>query len=86
MQEELEVRNAELAEERQMMLRIGVNVGDVMVEEGNLYGDGVNVAGRLEGVAEAGGICNSGSTFDQVKGKLSVRSTRDSTCSGAVLY
>ncbi len=71
MQEELRIRNAELAGERQMKFRIGVNVGDVMVEDDNLYGDGVNVAARLEGVAEAGGICISGSTFDQVKDKLS---------------
>jgi TolB-like protein/class 3 adenylate cyclase/Tfp pilus assembly protein PilF len=71
-QEELRIRNAELAEERQMKFRIGVNVGDVMVEDDNLYGDGVNVAARLEGMAEAGGICISGSTFDQVKNKLSI--------------
>ena len=71
-QEELRIENAELAEEHQMKFRIGVNVGDVMVEDDNLYGDGVNVAARLEGVAEAGGICISGSTFDQVKDKLSI--------------
>ncbi len=72
MQEELRIRNAELAEEHQMKFRIGVNVGDVMVEDDNLYGDGVNVAARLEGIAEAGGICISGSAFDQVKDKLSI--------------
>jgi adenylate cyclase len=71
-QEELPVQNAELAEERQMLFRIGVNVGDVMVEDDNLYGDGVNVAARLEGVAEPGGICISGSAFDQVKDRLSI--------------
>ncbi len=71
-QEELRIENAELAEEQQMKFRIGINVGDVMVEDDNLYGDGVNVAARLEGVAEAGGICISGSTFEQVKDKLSV--------------
>ena len=71
-QEELRVRNAELAEERRMNFRIGINVGDIMVEGDNLFGDGVNVAARLEGLAEAGGICISGSTFDQVKNKLSV--------------
>ncbi len=71
-QEELRIRNAELAEEHQMKFRIGVNVGDVMVEDDNLYGDGVNVAARLEGEAEAGGICISGSTFEQVKNKLSI--------------
>ncbi|MDH3581823.1 MAG: tetratricopeptide repeat protein, partial [Hyphomicrobiales bacterium] len=59
-------------EDLRMMFRIGINVGDVMVEGDNLFGDGVNVAARLEGVAEAGGICISGSAFDQVKNKLSI--------------
>lgn len=71
-QEDLAQRNAELAENRQIRLRIGVNVGDVLIEGGDLFGDGVNVAARLEGLAEPGGICISGSTFDQVKSKLSV--------------
>ncbi len=55
MQEELATRNAELPEDRQMRFRIGINVGDVMVEGDNLFGDGVNVAARLEGLAEPGG-------------------------------
>jgi class 3 adenylate cyclase len=71
-QEELAARNALLPAERRMSLRIGVNVGDVMVERENLFGDGVNVAARLEGIAEPGGICISGSTFEQVKNKLSI--------------
>ena len=71
-QEELRVRNAELVEDRRMRFRIGINVGDVMVENDNLFGDGVNVAARLESIAEGGGICISRSTFDQVKNKLSV--------------
>lgn len=71
-QEDLRVRNAELPEERQMWFRVGINVGDVMVEKDDLFGDGVNVAARLEGLAEKGGICISGSTFDQVKNKLSI--------------
>ena len=71
-QEELRVRNAELVEDRRMRFRIGINVGDVMVENENLFGDGVNVAARLESIAEAGGICISRSAFDQVKNKLSV--------------
>jgi TolB-like protein/class 3 adenylate cyclase len=71
-QEELRVRNTELVEERRMNFRIGINVGDIMVEGDNLFGDGVNVAARLEGVAEPGGICISGSAFDQVKNKLSI--------------
>ncbi len=71
-QEELATRNAELPEDRRMRFRIGINVGDVMVKGDDLFGDGVNVAARLEGLAEAGGICISGSTFEQVKNKLSV--------------
>ena len=71
-QEELRIENAELAEEHQMKFRIGINVGDVMVEGDNLYGDGVNIAARLEGEAEPGCICISGSTFEQVKNKLSI--------------
>ncbi len=71
-QEELTVRNTELVEDRRMHFRIGINVGDVMAEGDNLFGDGVNVAARLEGIAEAGGICISGSTFDQVRNKLSI--------------
>jgi adenylate cyclase len=71
-QEDLAVRNAELAEDRRMRFRIGINVGDVMIEAGDLFGDGVNVAARLEGLAEPGGICISGGTLDQVKNKLSI--------------
>ncbi len=71
-QEELKVRNAELAEAHQMNFRIGVTVGDVMVKGDNLFGDGVNVAARLEGLAEPGGICISGSAFEQVKNKLTI--------------
>ena len=71
-QEDLAVRNAQLSEDAQMWFRIGINVGDVMIEGDDLFGDGVNVAARLEGLAEKGGICISGSTFDQVKNKLSV--------------
>ncbi|MFB9267220.1 adenylate/guanylate cyclase domain-containing protein [Bradyrhizobium erythrophlei] len=62
--------NADLPSERRMEFRIGVNLGDVMVESDNLFGDGVNVAARLEGVAEPGGICVSGAVRDQIEGKL----------------
>ena len=71
-QEDLAVRNAERAEDRRMRFRIGINVGDVMVEGDDLFGDGVNVAARLEELAEPGGICISGSAVDQVKNKLSI--------------
>ncbi|MCI0529795.1 MAG: adenylate/guanylate cyclase domain-containing protein, partial [Nitrospira sp.] len=56
-QKELEIRNEALPEHRKMRFRIGINVGDVLVEEGRLYGDGVNIAARMESLAEGGGIC-----------------------------
>jgi adenylate cyclase len=71
-QEDLKVRNADLPQSSRMEFRIGVNLGDVIEEEDRIYGDGVNIAARLEGLAEAGGICISGTAFDQVKGKLSL--------------
>lgn len=71
-QRELAERNAALPDERQMRFRIGINLGDVLVEGSDLYGDGVNVAARLQGMAEPGGILISGTVFDQVKDKLSL--------------
>jgi TolB-like protein/class 3 adenylate cyclase/tetratricopeptide (TPR) repeat protein len=62
--------NAELPKEKQLEFRIGVNLGDVIVEGQDIYGDGVNVAARLEGLAEPGGILISGTAFDQVERKL----------------
>ena len=69
-QEELATRNAELPENRRMDFRIGVNLGDVIHEEARIYGDGVNIAARIESLAEGGDTCISGSTFEQVKNKL----------------
>ncbi len=69
-QRELEAHNVDLAEDRRMRLRIGVNLGDVMVEGDNLLGDGVNIAARLETLAEPGGISLARSVFDQVKKQL----------------
>ncbi|MDH3573436.1 MAG: tetratricopeptide repeat protein [Desulfobacteraceae bacterium] len=69
-QEELRIRNAELPEDRKMEFRIGVNLGDVIHEEDRIYGDGVNVAARVESLADPGGICVSGTVFDQVESKL----------------
>ncbi|MGB7033482.1 MAG: adenylate/guanylate cyclase domain-containing protein [Syntrophobacteria bacterium] len=69
-QEELKNRNADLPENRRMEFRIGVNLGDVIHEEERIYGDGVNVAARVESLAEAGGICVSGTVFDQIESKL----------------
>ena len=69
-QRELSERNAELPSARQMEFRIGINLGDVVEEEGRIYGDGVNIAARVEGLAEGGGICISGTVYDQIKNKL----------------
>ncbi len=69
-QKDLAERNTELADFRKMEFRIGVNVGDVVEEEGRIYGDGVNIAARVEGLANAGGICISGRVYDHVENKL----------------
>ena len=69
-QQELKARNTHLPSERRMEFRIGINVGDVVVEEGRLYGDGVNIAARVEGLAEPGGICIAGTVYDQIKSKI----------------
>jgi class 3 adenylate cyclase len=71
-QDALKTRNASLPEESRMQFRIGVHLGDVMIKGDDLLGDGVNVAARLQAVAEPGGICISGSIFDQIEGKLSL--------------
>ena len=72
-QRELAERNAELSHERRMEFRIGLNVGDVVEEKDRIYGDGVNIAARVEGLAEAGGICISGRVYDQVENKLDLK-------------
>ncbi len=69
-QQDLEQRNAALSAERRMQFRIGVNLGDVMVEGSNLLGDGVNIAARIEGLADPGGICLSDDIYRQVRSKL----------------
>jgi adenylate cyclase len=69
-QEELKTRNAELPDDRKMEFRIGVNLGDVIHEKERIYGDGVNVAARVESLAEAGGICVSGTVFEHIENKL----------------
>jgi adenylate cyclase len=71
-QGDLQEKNAGLPENRRMQFRIGVNLGDVIDDEGRIYGDGVNVAARVEGLAEGGGICISRKTFNEVKNKLSL--------------
>jgi class 3 adenylate cyclase/pimeloyl-ACP methyl ester carboxylesterase len=69
-QKELKTRNADLPENRRMEFRIGVNLGDVVEEEGKIFGNGVNIVARMESLAEGGGICISGTTYDQVENKL----------------
>jgi class 3 adenylate cyclase len=69
-QKELRTRNAGLSENRRMNFRIGINIGDVIQEEDRIYGDGVNIAARLEKLAEPGGICISRMAYDQIESKL----------------
>jgi adenylate cyclase len=66
----ISLRNADIPDSKSITFRIGVNVGDVIIDDDDIYGDGVNVAARLEGLADPGGICISGMVFDYVKGKL----------------
>jgi len=63
-------RNTELSQEKAIRLRIGINLGDIIIEDDDIYGDGVNIAARLETLAEPDGICVSGTIFDQVEGKV----------------
>jgi adenylate cyclase len=72
-QQVLRAKNAVLPENRRMEFRIGINLGDVIEEGGQIYGDGVNIAARLEGLAEAGGIYISGSAYEQIENKLPLR-------------
>src|SRR3974390_2760322 len=68
-------RNDGVPEDRRMLYRIGINLGDILIEGDDILGDGVNVAARLEGIAEPGGICLSSSAYDQVRGKVAVEFT-----------
>jgi adenylate cyclase len=72
LQKTMAERNSTVEQARRMRFRIGVNVGDVIYDEARIYGDGVNVAARLEGIAEPGGICLSEDAYRQVRGKLDV--------------
>jgi adenylate cyclase len=69
-QKQLKLRNDELPEARRMEFRIGVNLGDVVEDGENIYGDGVNIAARVESLADGGGICISGTSYDQIGKKL----------------
>src|SRR5215469_13472514 len=63
-------RNDSTAEDERIQFRVGINSGDVIVEDGDIHGDGVNIAARLEGIAEPGGICISAIVHDQAQGRL----------------
>jgi len=69
-QEKLKTKNAELSEDKRLEFRIGINLGDVIEDADRIYGDGVNIASRIEGLTPAGGICISRTAYDQVKNKL----------------
>ena len=63
-------RNADAPEAKRIVYRIGVNLGDVLIEGDDIFGDGVNIAARLEGICEPGGVLISGAAYDQVRGKI----------------
>src|SRR5262250_2116841 len=65
-------RNEGIPIDRRMLFRIGINLGDILIEGDDILGDGVNIAARLEGIAEPGGICISASAYDQVRGKVAM--------------
>src|SRR5271154_5595256 len=73
MQAVMAERNGGVPQDRRMLYRIGINLGDILIEGDDILGDGVNVAARLEGIAEPGGICISSSAHDQVRDKLELR-------------
>jgi len=70
LQRGMAARNNATAEDERIQFRVGINSGDVIVEDGDIHGDGVNIAARLEGIADPGGICISGLVHDQVQGRL----------------
>src|SRR5579864_4233952 len=72
-QQAMERRNADIPGEKQIKFRVGVNVGDIIIDHDDIHGDGVNVAARLEGIAEPGGICISDDAYRQVRDKLDNR-------------
>ena len=65
-------RNAAIPEDRRIEFRIGINVGDIIIDEGDIYGDGVNIASRVETLASPGAICLSDNAYQQMKGKLTL--------------
>jgi adenylate cyclase len=74
-QSSLNLQNQNIPEDRKVRIRIGINLGDVMEDRGEIFGDGVNLAARLEGTAEPGGLCISSAVYEQVNGKLDLSFT-----------
>jgi class 3 adenylate cyclase len=72
-QEVMSERNASVAPERRMQFRIGINQGDVLFDEDRVYGDPINIAARLEGICEPGGICISGKVYEEVKDRFEIQ-------------
>jgi adenylate cyclase len=71
-QRALAERNAAIPEDRRIEFRIGINVGDIIIDDGDIYGDGVNIAARVESLAQPGAICLSDNAYQQIKGKLAL--------------
>src|SRR6266481_6990669 len=71
-QRAMAARNAAIPEDRRIEFRIGINVGDIIIDEGDIYGDGVNIAARVETLASPGAICLSDNAYQQIKGKLAL--------------
>jgi len=71
-QSKMAERNATIEPERRMQFRVGINIGDVVYDEARIYGDGINVAARLEGIAEAGGICISSKVYEEINGRINL--------------
>jgi len=65
-------RNLDIADEQRIDFRVGINLGDIMIDAEDIHGDGVNIAARLEGIAEPGSICLSDSAYQQVRNKLAI--------------
>src|ERR671923_1381953 len=72
-QQRMKRRNADVPQDRRIEFRIGINLGDIIFDEGDIYGDGVNVAARLEQLADVGGICVTQAVYDQVSDRVGVR-------------
>ena len=69
-QRDMRVRNTNVPQEKRIEFRVGLNVGDIIIDADDIYGDGVNIAARLENLAEPGGICVSGRVYEDTRGKL----------------